>query len=255
MEIYVTQFVLFLMLLARIASLMIVAPVFGSQSVPPVVKIALALFLSFVLYPLAAQKAPSMDLQLMSLVLVAMKEVVVGLLLGFATGLIFEGVRVAGELMGFDLGFSMATVFDPETSQNNPILSEFMVMLMTLVFLLVNGHHFVLQGLQVSYEVVPVGGFTMNGLLSQKLIALTAGIFAVGIQLAAPVMVSSFLVNIAMGVLARVSPQINVFIVSLPVKIFVGFVVLMTAGPVMIYVFKKMLTGFESNILELVRVM
>ena len=255
MEVYVTQFVLFLMLLARISSLIIIAPVFGHQSIPAVVKIALALFLSFVLYPLAVQKAPSMDLQLLSLVFVALKEVVVGLLLGFATGLIFEGVRVAGELMGFDLGFSMATVFDPETSQNNPILSEFLVMVMTLVFLLINGHHFVLQGLQVSYEVVPVGGFSMSAVLSQKLIALTGGIFIVGIQLAAPVMVTSFLVNIAMGILARVAPQINVFIVSLPVKIFVGFVVLMTVGPVMIYVFKKMLTGFESNVLELIRVM
>lgn len=255
MEVYVTQFVLFLMLFARIASLVIIAPVFGHQSVPAVVKIALALFLSFVLYPLAAEKAPSMDLQLLSLVLVALKEVVVGLLLGFVTGLIFEGVRVAGELMGFDLGFSMATVFDPETSQNSPILSEFLVMVMTLVFLLINGHHFVLQGLQVSYEVVPVGGFTMSGVLSQKLVAMTGGMFVVGLQLAAPVMVSSFLVNIAMGVLARVAPQINVFIVSLPVKIIVGFVVLMTVGPVMIYVFKKMLTGFESNVLELVRVM
>ena len=255
MDVYVTQFVLFLMLLARIGSLLIVAPVLGHQSIPAVVKIALALFLSFVLYPLAAQKAPTMDLQLISLVIVALKEVFVGLLLGFATGLIFDGVRVAGELMGFDLGLSMATLFDPDSGQNSPVLSEFLVMVMTIVFLLINGHHFVLQGLEVSYTVVPVGGFTFNALLSQKLIGLTGGIFTVGVQLAAPVMVTSFLVNIAMGVLARVAPQINVFIVNLPIKIFVGLVVLMTVGPVMIYVFKKMLTGFESNVLELIRVM
>src|SRR5512140_112772 len=104
MEVYVTQFVLFLLLVARVGALVITAPVFGHQSVPVQIKVGLTLFLAFVLYPMVSASSPDVDLRLAGIVLLALKEVSVGLLLGFVTGLVFSGVWFAGELIGFDVG-------------------------------------------------------------------------------------------------------------------------------------------------------
>jgi flagellar biosynthesis protein FliR len=253
MEIYVTQFVLFLLLMVRITSLIIVAPVMGHSAVPVQVKLAFGAFFSFVYYPLAAASAPALDLNVVGLVVIALKEAAVGLLIGFATGLIFAGVQSAGELIGFELGFSLATVFDPENGANNSIMAQFLYLFAAIVFLALNGYHFILQALQLSYQTVPVNGLVLSPAAGEKLIGLGGTVIAIAVKLAAPVIVTGFLVNIAMAVLTRVAPQMNVFIMSFPVKIAVVFILLMTAGPMLIAVFKKLLTGFELDVLELVR--
>jgi len=255
MEYTIRQLVVFLLVFGRIGSLVVTAPVFGHQSVPVQVKVALGLFLSFVYFPLAAAGAPEIDVRLVALVFLAVKEIAVGVLLGFAAGLIFTGVGIAGELIGFDLGFSMSTAFDPETGVNNPVVGQFLQLVLMLVFLLLNGHHFVLQALKLSYEAVPIGALSVRAAVADRLVALTGMIFAVGLKLAAPVIVSSFLVTVALAVLTRVAPQFNVFMVNFPLKIGVGLIVLLTSAPMMVYVFKKLLAGFENNVLELVRVL
>lgn len=255
MEIYTLQLVLFMMLFVRISALVITAPIVGNQAVPIQVKIALSLFLALVLYPMVASHAPNVDLSLGGLALLAIKEVCVGLILGFVTGLIFDGVLLAGELIGFDMGISIASAIDPENGRTNPVIGVFLSMVMMLVFLSINGHHFVFQALYLSYEAVPVGSFTISAISVDRMVAITGVVFAVGIKLAAPVMVASFMVNIALGILVRVAPQMNVFIVSMPLKIGMGLIVLMVSAPMMVYVFKKLLEGFENNVLELVKAM
>jgi flagellar biosynthesis protein FliR len=255
MEYSVRQLVVFMMVFARITSLVIAAPVYGHQSVPVQVKVALGIFLSFVFYPIAAAGAPEVDLQLLGMFLMALKEVAMGLLMGFATGLIFAGVTFAGELMGYDLGLSMASEFDPETGATNPVLGQFLQLVLMLVFLSINGHHFVLQALRLSYDAVPIGALSISTALTDRMLSLTGLIFAIGIKLAAPILVSSFLINVALAVMTRVAPQFNVFMINFPLKIVVGLVVLMTSAPLMVYVFKKLLAGFENNILDLVKAM
>lgn len=254
MEIYATQLVLFVMLFLRSSALIAVAPVLGHLSVPVQVKVALALVLAFVLYPVLAATAPAMDLHLVGLAILAIQEVATGLLIGFAMGLIFAGVRAAGEIIGFELGLSIATAFDPETGANN-ILGGFLYLIMLMVFLLINGHHFVLQALVLSYTAIPLGGFTVLGAVADTLIGLTMVVFMVALKCAAPIIVASFLVNLGLAILARVAPQVNVFMVSFPLKIGIGLVVLMTSAPLLVYVFKSLLTGFEEDILHLIRVM
>ncbi len=253
MEIYVSQFVLFLLIFARVMSMIVVAPVVSHQAVPIQVKIALGLFVALVLQPLVAAMHPVIDQNLAGLVLMALKEVAVGLLLGFAAGLILLGALIAGELISLDLGMSLAEVLDPDSGVQNTVLSQFLWLVMMLVFLLLNGHHFVFQALRMSFDTVGIGQFAISGILSDRLVAMSAMVFVVGLKLAAPVIVASFIVNVALGVLARVTPQINVFILNFQVKIGIGFVILMTAAPMMVYVFKKLLAGFEENMVELVK--
>ncbi len=253
MEIYVSQFVLFVLIFARVMSLIAVAPVVSHQAVPLQVKVALGLFVALVLQPMVAATHPVIDQSLAAMVILVLKEVAVGLLLGFASGLILLGAVVAGELISLDLGLSMASVLDPESGAQNTVISEFLQIVMTLIFLLLNGHHFVFQALRMSFDAVGIGQFTVSAGLSDRLVALSGAVLVVGVKLAAPIIVASFIVNVALAVLARVTPQINVFILNFQVKIGIGFILLMTAAPMMIYVFKKLLAGFEENMVELVK--
>jgi flagellar biosynthetic protein FliR len=192
------------------------------------------------------------DLALGSLAVLAMQEAVTGLAIGFASGLIFAGAQAAGELIGFDLGLSLATAFDPETGPNN-VIGNFLYLAMVLVFLLLNGPQFILQALVLSYDAVPLGGLVLTAATVDQFLHMTGLIFIVGMKCAAPIVVASFLLNLALAVLARVAPQVNVFIISFPIKIAVGVMVLMAAAPILVYAFKQLLLHFEEELVLLVR--
>lgn len=253
MELFVSQWTLFLLLVARITAMIVVAPVIGHQIVPVPMKVALGLFGSLVMFPLASANAGSVNVQFVDFLLKALREVAVGLLLGFSAGLVFAGIRFAGELVSFDMGFSLANVLDPETGFQTPVVGEFFVLFAMTVFLLLDGHHAVLQALQLSYQVVPVGAWSLNELYAQKLIAVVGMIFIVAVKFAAPIIVSLFLTNVALAILSRIMPQMNIFTVSFPLKIGIGLLVLTVATPVFFKVLKITLQQFESNVLDLLR--
>ncbi len=253
MELYVGQFLVFMMLFVRITAVIVVAPVLGHQSVPVQIKVALGIFLAFVMYPIAAGKAPVINADLISLGVMVLREVAVGLTIGFATSLVFVGVRFAGELISVDSGLSIASLFDPEMNSQSSVISEFLYLIMLMVFLLVNGHHFVLEALYLSYAAVPIGDFAFNGTAAQLLIKLSGFTFIVAMKLAAPVMVAMFLVNVALSILSRVMPQMNIFTLAFPIHIGAGFFAMMVASPLLVLVFKNLLAGFEESVFELVK--
>jgi flagellar biosynthesis protein FliR len=254
MDIAVSQLVVFLLAFVRSSTLIVTAPIVGHTAVPVQVKVALGLFLALVLVPVISTQTSVAGLGLGQLVLLALQEGVVGVVVGFAAGLVFQGVRAAGELMGFEFGFSLANVFDPESGQEN-ILGSFLYMAMLMVFLMVNGHHFVIQALVISYQSVPVGGVALNAASAATLMSMTGILFVVAVKFAAPVIVASFLLNVALAILTRVAPAMNVFMLSFPLKIITGMLVLVASIPLIILVFKQLLTGFEDNILVLMKAM
>jgi flagellar biosynthetic protein FliR len=252
MEVYALQFVLFMMLFLRCTSAIVLAPVLGHSSVPVQLQAGLGVFMAFALYPIMAARGVQMDLQLAALAVLAVQEVITGIAIGFASGIIFAGAQVAGELIGFDLGLSLATAFDPETGTNN-IIGSFLYLAMVLVFLLLNGPQFILQAIVLSYDAVPLGGLAISGATAEKMLQMVGVIFVVGLKCAAPIIVASFLLNLALAVLARVAPQVNVFIISFPIKIGVGVLVLMAAAPILVYAFRRLLLSFEEDLLLFVR--
>jgi flagellar biosynthesis protein FliR len=252
MELYALQFVLFLLLLLRCTSAIVLAPVIGHSAVPVQTKVGLGAFMAFALYPMMAARGIHVDLQLATLTILALQEVLTGLAIGFASGLIFAGSQAAGELIGYDLGFSLATMFDRESGTNN-VIGTFLYLTMLLVFLLLNGPQYILQAIMVSYDAVPLGGLAITGATADRLLRMVGIIFVVGMKCAAPVVVASFLLNLALAVLARVAPQVNVFMISFPIKIGVGVVILMAAAPLLVYAFKRLLLNFEYDLVLFVR--
>jgi flagellar biosynthesis protein FliR len=255
MEIYVTQLVLYLMIFARITSMIVVAPLLGHQAVPVQVKVGLGFFFSFVLYPMVAATHPHVDTGLWALIVTGLQEIATGVLIGFVAGLLFAGVQYAGEIISLNMGLSFANILDPETNESNAVIGEFLYLTTLLIFLAINGHHFLIEAMYLSYNAVPIGTFTPEPALSHQLLRIAGSVFVIGIKFAAPVLVAIFLSNVAMGILARVMPQMNIFTISFSLNIGVGLIVLMTTAPLIVYVFKKTLTGFEQNILELVKLL
>jgi flagellar biosynthesis protein FliR len=255
MEIYVTQFVIFIMLFVRIIALIVVAPMMGHQNVPVAVKVALGLFIAFVMFPMVSSMPIHIDTSLIGLFVATVTETVIGLIIGFAISLLFAGARFAGEIISFEIGISMANIFDPETNQTNPIVGEFLYLIMVLVFLLINGHHFVFESLIFSYKVIPIGGLMLHGPLLDLLLSMTGMVFILAVKIAAPVMVASFLTNVTLSILSRLVPQMNILMTSFPLKIGVGYIIIVSAAPMIVVLMKKSLQGFENNILELIKAM
>jgi flagellar biosynthetic protein FliR len=251
MELYLSHLILFLLLMARILSMVVVAPIVGHQAVPAAFKVAVGLFLSFVLFPLISSTATPADVQLLELFVMVLREAFVGLLLGFAAGVVFAGVRYAGELISFDLGFSFANVVDPETGAHTPVVGEMLYLFAAMIFLLLDGHHALLQALRFSYTVAPIGTWSPTGQYAQSLVQLVGSTFVIAVKIAAPVLVTLFLTDIALAILSRLMPQMNIFSVSFPLKIGVGLIVLVAAAPVFFRLLTNILHEFDSSVMEL----
>lgn len=252
LEISVLQFVLFVMIFLRISAMLVVAPLFGHQAVPLQVKVGISLFLAYVLFPLLSSYHQHIDVHYVALFLMALKEIILGVLVGFLLHLLFVGFRYAGELMAYTMGVSTAQMFDPENSQQTPVLGEFFYLFALLLFLVIDGHHFVLQSLFLLFKKVPVGEFVLAEPVMQSLISLTGLVFVVAVKIAAPVLIAGFLTYFGLSVLARVMPQANILVVGFPITITVGMLLLVASVPLTAVVFKKMLNVFETGITQLI---
>jgi flagellar biosynthetic protein FliR len=186
-----------------------------------------------------------------TIVALAVREVLFGLILGLLFQIIFLGVQFAGGLIDYQIGFALVNVVDPYTSTNIPILAQTKMLLATLIFLMINGHHVLLQGLFESFRLVPLGKVSFQAPLLADIVHFSGRAFAIGLKLAAPVVVTLFITDVCMGIVARTMPQMNVFIVGFPLKIGVGLFVVALSLPVFNYVFTKLLNLMNLDALQL----
>ncbi len=255
MELYVQQFVLFFLIFVRISAFFISAPILGHQAAPIPVKLGISGFISVVMFPMISAQTPNIDARLLVFVLMILREAMAGLLLGFTVTLLFSAVRFAGEIIAYNMNLTVANVFDPESNQSNPVIGEFLFLTTLLIFLALNGHHFLLESIVMTYSTVPVGTFAISKPMFDVVQQLTAVFFASAVKIAAPVLAAMFLTNIALAVVSRVMPQMNVFIVAFPLNIGIGLLILLSSSSMFVFVTKKMLLNFENSILELVKAM
>ncbi|HTY02175.1 MAG TPA: flagellar biosynthetic protein FliR [Rhodocyclaceae bacterium] len=221
---------LFVFPLARILGLVAVAPVFSSVGLPLRVRIllgiAIALALAPALPPMPAVAAGSW----IGLAILA-QQTVIGVLLGLTLYIAFSAVDLAGELMGLQMGLSFAVFYDPQNAGQTPVLGEFLGIVTTLLFLAMNGHLLVLATLAESFRLLPVSATPISGLGIAALVRWAAVLFSAGVLLSLPVVAALLIANIAMGVLSRVAPQLNLFAIGFPVTMVSGFVVVMISLP------------------------
>jgi flagellar biosynthesis protein FliR len=218
------QLQVFFLVFLRTGAFLMSIPMLNAPSVPVLFRLALTLAASLLIFPLLALGPPSEAADLFTLAVAAGGEVLIGVLAGLAIRLIFEGVQLAGELAGYQMGLAIAEVIDPASEDQVAILAQFTSLLAMVVFLVLNGHHWFIRTLVESYRVVPPFGFHVNGLILERLVRLTAEMFVIGLKAGAPVMVALLLGTVAFGLVARAVPQMNIFVVSMPLNIGLGLV-------------------------------
>jgi flagellar biosynthetic protein FliR len=214
-----------LLLATRLAALFLMTPVLHAMPLPGTVRLLLVVGLAGALAtPLAGSSLVVQDAGMLIAALV--QEVAIGATLGLGILMAFAGFAVAGRLIDVQVGFGIAQVFDPLTRTQVPVLTSVFGLVGVLLFFLVNGHHALLRGIAFSIERFPLGQAWSAGLAVAPVLAQAAGLFTLGFALAAPVVLCLLLVELALGVLARNLPQINMLVLGIPVKIVAGLLVL-----------------------------
>ena len=214
----------------RIMGLLAVAPLFGNRGIPARLKVALGMLLSAIVAPTVAA-LPAMDPMSISGVLLLAQQFIIGIAMGFAVRIVFTAVELAGELCGLTMGLGFATFFDPQSSGRSSAISQFLSLLTLMVYLASNLHLVVLSTLVDSFTSMPISAMPMGGDLFRQLVGWGGRIFSAGVQLALPVVAALLIVNIAMGILTRAAPQLNLFGVGFPVTLSVGFLMLALTVP------------------------
>ncbi|GKU78640.1 flagellar biosynthetic protein FliR [Paenibacillus sp. L3-i20] len=249
MDAIVQGFPIFLLIFCRITAFFVVAPVFSSQGVPGTFKIGLGFFISFIVF-LTYGIGQTMVTDVTYLIVV-LREVMIGLTIGFVVYLFFAVVQTAGSLMDLQIGFAMANVVDPHTGASAALIGNFKYMLMLVVFLSMNGHHYMLTALMDSYQWIPLSNdfFSriMSGGVTDFLTRTVSNTFLLALQVAAPLVVAMFLTDLGLGFLTKTAPQFNVFVIGIPLKILIGLFLLILLLPGMAMLFDKLFSiMFES---------
>lgn len=248
----------FLLVFVRISTIMALMPVFGSQSIPVQGKVAFWLILSLIIFQVQPSNFTSLQQPQVfaGFILSVLKEIVFGLVIGFVSSLLFTAIQFGGWLIDSEIGFGFVELVDPFNEEPVTVLGQFQVILFTILFLLFNGHYFFILAINQSFEIIPLAGikFDSNGIVT-SFIALFSGIFTCAIKFAAPIFVTLLITEVALGVVARTVPQINIFFVGMPLKIVVGLLTAILVLPMLSTLFKKTFELLIIDINKLIRLM
>ncbi|HEV3019187.1 MAG TPA: flagellar biosynthetic protein FliR [Burkholderiaceae bacterium] len=216
--------------LTRVLALLAIAPVLSHQAIPIRAKVGIALAIALAIAPVVGAPPLTGVLEAHGFVSLA-RNILVGLALGFAVRLVFVGIELAGQMIGLQIGLGFAAFFNPDSGQSENVVSSFLAMLTLLMFLAVDGHLILLSALVESFRVFPVeaaGGSPIDAL---AMVRAAGDVFAIALTICLPILAVMLLVNVVLGVMARIAPQLNLFAVGFPVTVLAGLAALVLFLP------------------------
>lgn len=232
------DFIRFALSFVRLGTFLVIIPLFNMRNIPIMAKIGLAALSALVIMPPIDSQLNVESLGVLALL--ALEEVAVGFLLGFVVILVFAIVTFAGHYVDTPIGFGMASVFDPAQGTQIPVFSQFYTILASLLFLGLDAHLWLLQGLQQSFRLLPFGTVINFEPSFWLLMDLMAELFVIGIKIALPMMATILLTDIGLGIIIRAVPQINVFVLGFPIKIMVGLSIVLITLPAFVFIATKL---------------
>lgn len=222
------QFELFVLILIRLASFVFAAPFFNMANVPQRVKIGFSFCLTILVYSLF----PDMSVEYNGMIeyaIIVVQEVIVGIMLGLISSLCVQIIMFAGKIIDMDIGISMAQLYDPTTRMQVGIMGNFYYYMMMLLLIISGMHQYLVAAIVETYKVIPIGGVKFSASVYTTIIGFMSDYFIIGFRIALPVFASILMLNCVLAILARIAPQMNMFVVGMQLKIFTGiFVILFT---------------------------
>lgn len=244
------KFIIGLLILVRVSGLFMSGPFFKNSAIVPQVKIFLALFVTVIMTSAFWQEQPVIELNVFNLAMLVIKEFMVGLLLGFVANLPFVAARFAGGLVDMEMGYQTGALFDREASTPT-LLGEFNELIVLMLFLIMNGHHYLVEGIYLSMKVLPLDTMVFTQTTLDLLGKTAISIFILAVKLASPLLIALFLTNLGLALLARVAPQTNVFVLSFQMKVMVGLIMLTVSLPAFVLISKAALSSVQSDFLDM----
>lgn len=229
MDLIFGQYQIFLLVMVRTSGIFIFSPFFSSQNIPNTMKVGLTFSLSLLITNIIPSVA---DLTNEILVAVIFKELMVGLIIGFISYAFFSAFYVMGQIIDMKIGFGMVNVVDPQNKSQVPLMGNFYYILAFLMLLSIDGHHNIISALMDSYNFIPIGSFKYTQETMDILINTLAQSFELGFKLSTPIIAVIFLTDIVLGIISKTIPQMNVFVVGMPLKVMIGMLIVLVSMPI-----------------------
>ncbi len=231
-DIFQGQAAAFLLVLTRTSGIFLISPFFGSMNVPIQLRAATAITLAVLLFPVIVKTsivtAPE---SIWIFAATVVKELFVGWLIGFVAYVAFAAITMSGKIMDMQVGYAVANVMDPTSGQQMPLIGSFLYNLAVIYFVVVNGHHVIISALAGSFQSVPLDTFVWTNSLAKIAEDLTAAVLMTGMKIAMPVTFAILMTNVGLGILARTMPQMNIFVIGIPLQLTIGTSVLAMLMP------------------------
>jgi len=244
-----------LLIFLRVAAIVFSAPVLDTATIPVLFKAGLAFAVSILLFPVVDALVTVKGLSLMTFVIGVFSEIAIGVTIGLSVKLLFTGIQLAGQIVGFQMGVAMANVVDPASSSQIPILAQLYNLTAMLVFLAINAHHMFFTALVDSYRVLPPLSIHISPQLVDMMMRLAANMFVVAIKVGAPLIAVMLVVSVGLGLVARTVPQMHIFIVAMPLKIVIGLVFMMIVAPYLTAYLIDMFASYRVTLIDLIKLM
>ena len=226
------QIATFLLVLTRTSGIFFVSPFFGSLNLPVHIRAATAFTMTVLLFPVLLDEmvveTPATVVMFAALVV---QELFIGWLIGFIGYVVLSAINMAGKIMDMQVGFTIAQVMDPTSNEQSPLIGSFLYNLTIIYFLAVNGHHMIVAALMESFRAVPFNSIVWHEAMADFIVNITNGVFLVGMKIAMPVTFSILMTNVGMGILARTMPQMNIFVIGVPMHLMIGTAMLALLMP------------------------
>ncbi len=245
--------VAFVLILMRIAGIFFTAPVFASRNIPVQLKASWTLLITLLVFPIVAITTDKLPFSGLQLGLAVSRELLIGLCIGLGATLLFTGIQLAGQIVDIQMGLGMVNIIDPVTSTQISVMGQYYYLVATLVFLAVDGHHILLRAVVDSFTAINLGQAHFSPSLGTEMMHLFSKVFFISFRVGAPVIGALFITNLALGIIARTVPQMNVFIVGLPLNMAVGLIIVAMSMSFFVYILQDMFKGLKGDLSSIIQ--
>jgi flagellar biosynthetic protein FliR len=244
------EFKSFFPILIRVGVILFMFPIFSSRLIPVLAKAGLAFIITIILFPVINDKMGEFPDTLWGMVQLMITEFIIGMILALLVQLFFEGIRMMGQLVGFQTGFAITNILDPQSGMQVSILSNMAYLVAMALFLILNGHHILLSAMRESFEIINVGSLSLNRQIFQKIIDTSANMFVIAIKIGAPAIAILLFTKVVFGLITKLMPQMNIMIVAFPVQIVIGLLFFGVSLQVLLRFMERYLGGLGSLLMS-----
>ncbi len=241
----------FLICLARVGSMLGTIPVFSGGQVPMQLRVGLAFLFATLIFPVVRPELPAATLAPLGLLVLVLAEAALGLMVGFLAQLIFMAAEFGGSIIGYQMGFAAANVFDPANQRQVALISQFQSVFAIFLFLALDVHHLFFEAIVASFRMLPPGTLDLGGGAVPMLMEAANHSFILAIRLGAPILALLILSNLTLGIMARIFPQLNVFLLSFPINIGLSFIVMGLTMSVIASLLQQEFSALADRFLQL----